>query len=156
MKKILFILIFSIIGFNNISYSFFSKDIILNCEPKDEYFKDTYKKIKYFRFDSSGENSNIEFEWDAVEKKFMREKNTSLKVKEESFHIIDWDYYPETKDYRYREIYIIDRVKGTLIADMDQLTKKNYKFNKHRKTTYFQCKKIRKNRLPKKIIKKKF
>ncbi len=158
IKKNLIIIfqLFFFIIFSNISHAFFSKEVILNCEPKNEYFEDTYKKIKYFRFDGSGEDSEIEFEWSPTEKKFLKKKNTSFKVREEFYEILFWDYYPETRDHRYREIYYIDRVKGTLRADMDRMIKKNYDISKYRQTTYYICKKIGKHRLPKKSVKKKF
>ncbi len=153
----IFILIFILI---TPTYGFFSKDVILNCEPKESYFKDTYKKIKYFKFNKEGESNTMEFEWSPEDKKFLKKIDvTSFEVREEFYKILIWDYnYYSNSKYRYREIYYIDRVKGTLKADMDRLEKSVYKnkISKYRDTTFYKCKKINKYRLPKKNIKQKF
>ena len=156
MKKllVLFLLLHTFL-FSKVSHAFFSKDVILNCEPKDQYFEDTYKKIKYFRFDGTGESKYVEFEWSPTEKKFLKEKRSYINIKEEFYRILFWLDF-ETKDHGYREIYYIDRVKGTLRADMDVKIKKKNEILPYRDATYYNCKKIRKHQLPKKNIKKKF
>ena len=116
----------------------------------------TYEIIKYFRFDGTGESKYVEFEWSPTEKRFLKKENTILKVREEFYEIIVWDYFPETKAHRYRETFYIDRVTGTLRAQTDALIKQTNQILPYMSATYYNCKKIRKHQLPKKNIKKKF
>ena len=91
-----------------------------------------------------------------LENQFLKEENTILKVREEFYEIIVWDYFPETKAHRYRETFYIDRVTGTLRAQTDALIKQTNQILPYMSATYYNCKKIRKHQLPKKNIKKKF
>ena len=158
MKKLLVLFLsLNIFLFSNLSHAFFSKEVILNCEPKDlNYHSLTYEIIKYFRFDGTGESKYVEFAWSPTEKRFLKEENTILKVREEFYEIIVWDYFPETKAHRYRETFYIDRVTGTLRAQTDALIKQTNQILPYMSATYYNCKKIRKHQLPKKNIKKKF
>ena len=86
MKKLLILfLLLHIFLFSNLSHAFFSKEVILNCEPKDlNYHSLTYEIIKYFRFDGTGESKYVEFEWSPTEKRFLKEETGTLRAQTDS------------------------------------------------------------------------
>ena len=60
-KRIYFVVfqLILLLQLSGISYGFFKIDIILNCEPMGPHYPDTYKNIRYFKFNKE----EIELDW---------------------------------------------------------------------------------------------
>ena len=148
-KRIYFV-IFQLILFlqlSGISYGFFKIDIILNCEPKGSYYPDTYKKIRYFKFNEE----ELELDWSVVDKKFLNKPLSNIQYREAFYEIILFN------GFNGSQVFNINRISGMMTVDWyaTQIYSSNNK-KKLRDTTYYDCKKITKSKLPKVNIKQKF
>ena len=140
------ICIFVLLPFFNFANAFFSNNIILNCSVKSNYYPDTYQRVQYIKFNKK----KAELNWSPVEKKFLEKRSPIIEFREANYKIILYPSWDRT------EIISIDRTSGIMSVDLYYRSISSDTYQKLRKTSLYNCKKISQFSLPKKNIKKKF